>query len=285
MSKFGLRRTALIAALMSAGIAFGTQAQAQATQPAAPKSSADATSQSKPPAVSPQPVPGTTGQSSTAPGTAPATPGPPSATTTQMGAPAASTTDRSAGKVTAALESKDRKFIEKAARDGMAEVELAKLAQEKARSDQVKQFAKRMADDHAKANAELKKIADAKGVTLPAEVDRGARRALDKLAKKSGADFDREYMDHMVSDHKKAVKEFKDEAKSGRDTHVKGFASSTLPTLEQHLEMAKSTEAAAKNAARTARETSAMAGKSPPASSTSGAQAPARTTQKSGASS
>jgi len=244
MSQSTFRKTALAAALLTAGIAFGAQAQTYGTQPSTAQKSSGAT-------TSPTPVPNSTGQASTAPGTAPMTPGTPSATTTTMGNPPASTTDRSAGKNAGSLASGDRKFIEKAAKGGMAEVELGKLAQDKASSDQVKHFAKRMVDDHTKANDELKKLASSKNVTLPTELDRGERREIDKLAKKSGADFDREYMKHMVSDHKNDVSEFKSEAKSAKDADIKNFASSTLPTLEQHLDLAKSTESAVKSAAKT----------------------------------
>ena len=72
------------------------------------------------------------------------------------------------------------------------------------------------------------------------------RREYDKLSKKTGAEFDREYMKEMVSDHKKDVKDFESAAKKADDPDIKSFASSTLPTLQQHLEMAQSTEAATK---------------------------------------
>jgi hypothetical protein len=65
-----------------------------------------------------------------------------------------------------------------------------------------------MAADHQKANEQLKKIAAAKGINLPADMSSSDRREFDNLQKKSGADFDREYMKEMVSDHKKDVKEF-----------------------------------------------------------------------------
>jgi putative membrane protein len=91
-------------------------------------------------------------------------------------------------------------------------------------------------------------------VNLPTELDRSTEREMDKLNKLSGADFDREYMKHMVSDHKKDVREFKSEAKKAKDADVKQFASSTLPTLEQHLSLAQAAEKAAttepKNAAK-----------------------------------
>jgi putative membrane protein len=215
MSQFTFRKTALAAALLTVGIAFGAHAQTYNT----------------PPSNSPS-------------ATAPSTPAP------SANPPA--TSDRAAKENNAAkLAHRDRKFIEKAAKDGMAEVELAKLAQQHATSDQVKQFAKRMEDDHTKANDELKKLADSKGLVLPTELDRSERREMDKLAKKGGADFDKDYMKHMVSDHKSDVKEFQSEAKSAKDADLKNFAASTLPTLEQHLDLAKSTEAAVKNEGKT----------------------------------
>lgn len=144
------------------------------------------------------------------------------------------------------LASKDRKFIEAAAQGGMAEVQLGKLAEQKASSEQVKEFARRMVQDHGKANEDLKQIASSKGVQVPAELDRKHKRDYDRLQKLSGAEFDREYMKHMVDDHKKDVSEFKDAAKDAKDAELKSFASKTLPTLEQHLTLARSAEAAVK---------------------------------------
>jgi putative membrane protein len=168
------------------------------------------------------------------------------------GKPAATTADKSParGASDAKLAHADRKFVEEAAKGGMAEVELSQLAAQKAQSPEVKQFAQKMVDDHTKANDQLKQIASGKGVTLPTDLDSSAKREHDKLSKLSGADFDDEYMKHMVSDHKKVVKEFSDEAKSGKDADIKQFASSTLPTLQQHLQLAQQTDAAVRSASR-----------------------------------
>jgi putative membrane protein len=147
------------------------------------------------------------------------------------------------GKATSnTIASGDRKFLEKAAQDGLAEVQLGKLAAEKAASEDVKKFAQKMVDDHSKANEQLKQIAASKGVNLPTELDRSHQREMERLSKLSGPDFDREYMKHMVSDHKKDVSEFKSEASKAKDPDVKQFAASTLPTLEQHLSAAQATE-------------------------------------------
>ena len=144
------------------------------------------------------------------------------------------------------LSSSDKKFIEKAAQGGMAEVQLGKLASQKAESADVKQFGERMVKDHGAANDKLKQIASQKGVTPPSSMDSSTQREYDKLSKLSGAQFDREYMSHMVSDHEKDIKEFKSEEKSAKDPELKSFTQNTLPTLEEHLKLAKSAEAAAK---------------------------------------
>jgi putative membrane protein len=144
------------------------------------------------------------------------------------------------------LSSSDKKFVEKASQGGVAEVQLGKLAAQKAQSPQVKQFGERMAKDHASADDKLSQIAGNKGITAASDMDSSSKREFDKLSKLSGAQFDQEYMKTMVSDHEKDVKEFKSEAKSGKDADIKNFAESTLPTLEDHLNQAKAVQATAK---------------------------------------
>lgn len=144
----------------------------------------------------------------------------------------------------------DKTFMTKAAVGGMAEVELGKLAQQKAASDQVKQFGSRMVDDHSKANDELKQIAAAKNVTLPAAPDAKSQAVMGKLQKLSGASFDRAYMAEMQKDHKVDIALFEKESRSGGDADVKGFAAKTLPTLKDHMKMVHETMSAMKTAPR-----------------------------------
>jgi len=138
----------------------------------------------------------------------------------------------------------DEAFVTKAAKGGLAEVELGKLAAEKASSDEVKKFGQRMADDHSKANDELKTLAQSKKITLPSEIGAEEKALRDRLMKLSGPAFDQAYMKAMVSDHVKDVNEFKVESKSGKDPEVKAWAAKTLPTLEEHLKLARSTNGA-----------------------------------------
>jgi putative membrane protein len=149
---------------------------------------------------------------------------------------------------TEALSRADRKFVEEAAQGGMAEVQHGNLAAQRATNPQVKQFAQRMVQDHSKANDELKAVASARGITLPTTMDRKHHRAMEKLGKLSGAEFDREYMKHMVDDHKKDISLYEKQAKSGKDGDLKSFAAKTLPILQEHLTLAQSTHDAVKAA-------------------------------------
>jgi putative membrane protein len=176
----------------------------------------------------------------------------PAAGTNQTGSNQMGSNNATARATAESVSRGDRKFMEKAAQGGIAEVELGKLAAQKAASPDVKQFGQRMVDDHSKANDKLKSLATSKGVNLPTGLDRSTQRELDKLSKLSGAEFDREYMKHMVSDHKKDVSEFKSEAKKAKDADVKDFAATTLPTLEEHLKLAQAAEQSAKNEGRAA---------------------------------
>jgi len=135
--------------------------------------------------------------------------------------------------------SADQVFVRKAAQGGMAEVQLGQLAADKAASDEVKKFGQRMVTDHGKANDELKSLAQQKNITLPADVDAKDKALHDRLAKMSGAAFDRAYMQHMLADHRTDVNEFKKESTSGKDPDVKAWAGKTLPTLEEHLRLAQ----------------------------------------------
>jgi putative membrane protein len=133
----------------------------------------------------------------------------------------------------------DKKFLKEAAMSGQAEVQLGQMAEQKASSEAVKEFARRMVADHTKANEQLKQVASRANVEVPDQVKGKEEATIKKLDKLSGADFDKAYIKDQLKDHKQAVNEFKSEAENGTIPAVKEFASQTLPTLEQHLELAK----------------------------------------------
>lgn len=133
-------------------------------------------------------------------------------------------------------------FMMEAARGGMAEVELSKLATTKAQNPEVKKFAQQMIQDHTNANTELKQLAGKKNVTLPTELDAEHKALKDSLSSLSGAAFDKAYVNAMVSDHEKTVNLFKTQAGGGTDADAKAFAAKTLPKLQGHLDMIKGIE-------------------------------------------
>ncbi len=133
----------------------------------------------------------------------------------------------------------DSKFMMMAATSSMNEISLSNQALSKSSNEEVKKMAQMLIDDHTKASEELKPIAASKGVTLPTEPDSKHKSAMEKMGTKSGADFDKEYIKMMVKDHEKAVAMFQKEATDGKDAEAKAFAAKTLPTLQGHLEMAR----------------------------------------------
>src|ERR1044072_311404 len=133
----------------------------------------------------------------------------------------------------------DHNFLMDAAMGGLMEVELGRVAAQQGTSEAIKQFGQRMVDDHSKANEALTTLASSKGVTLPTSIDDKKRAQVTKLSAMTGADFDRAYAKMMLKDHEKDVSEFEKESTKGTDRNVKAFASKTLPTLQEHLTLAR----------------------------------------------
>ena len=135
----------------------------------------------------------------------------------------------------------DQSFIKEAAAGGMMEVQLGKLASEKAASPQVKDFGKKMVTDHSKANKELQHLASTNNVQISDKLEGKQKSTYDRLAKLSGEKFDREYMKTMIDDHKADVDTFKKQSDKADNADVKSFAAKTLPILQEHLDLAQST--------------------------------------------
>lgn len=130
-------------------------------------------------------------------------------------------------------------FLVKAADGGMAEVNLSETAQQKATNAQVKEFATMMVNDHSGANAQVKSLAAARNVTLPAMPGDANMKKAEDLSKRSGADFDKSYMSTMVDDHQKTIDIFEDASDDVKDAEVKTFIDNTLPKIRMHLDSAK----------------------------------------------
>jgi putative membrane protein len=169
----------------------------------------------------------------------------------------------------------DKNFVQDQLADGDAEVQLGKMAAERAASADVKQFAQMMVADHTKAGTELKQIAGQFNIAPDPDKNDDHKDAMDKLAKLRGADFDREFIDTMISDHKNAVNDLQgrtdyngktsDRITNGTagedrntnvrpekaDNHVEAalnrWAAATLPTVQHHLDEAQAIQDKLKN--------------------------------------
>src|SRR3954470_17361124 len=145
----------------------------------------------------------------------------------------------SAGSTASAKEQPGQKFITKAIEGNLAEVQLGQLSQQKGASDGVRNFGQQLVTDHTASNQRATAVAGQMGVTPPSEPNKQQRAVYDRLSKLSGDAFDRQFVKHMVDDHKKDVAEYQKEAKQRNDPAA-GYASETLPTLQQHLQTAQS---------------------------------------------
>lgn len=134
-----------------------------------------------------------------------------------------------------ALAPVDRTFIEGAARDGIAELALARLARRQAHREDVKQFAAMLENDHVTAHEDLEALARTRRLALPASLEHKHQRRMAALARVSGAAFDRQYLELMVDMHRKAVADFRRQARIAKDAGVRGYAAKSLPALERHL--------------------------------------------------
>jgi putative membrane protein len=133
----------------------------------------------------------------------------------------------------------DRTFMSRASESGAAEVQLGQLAQEHGEREDIRKFARRMIADHNRVNDELAQLARMKGVPLPDGAGHDGQSQLNMLETKSAGDFDRAYAKTMVEDHVKDVAEFTEAAEKAHDKDIRRFASQTLPTLQEHLRMAR----------------------------------------------
>ena len=176
----------------------------------------------------------------------------------------------------------DGDFVHDVAVMNMAEIELSRAAFDKATRPEIKAFAQRMLNDHGAAESTLKGVVSGHPLDWPAQLDETQRKTADELAKKQGADFDREYMKAMVEGHEnlaaklesrldvqslaewktaaagrtqsKALPEPKAEMRdvqvrpnksdSGITMKINQWAADTYPVVQKHLDTARMLETA-----------------------------------------
>jgi putative membrane protein len=161
--------------------------------------------------------------------------------------PRAQDSKKAKAETNATKGSDDTRRVREIAQADMAEVAAGKLGAGKASSDEVKQFAQHMVEDHGKHLNDLRSLAKTKGMQLPTAPARKQQEAMKKLEGSAGADFDRHFMTQMVKDHQQALRLVQNTAKHAKDADLKADAEKTAPRIQQHLEMAKKIAASLKS--------------------------------------
>lgn len=138
------------------------------------------------------------------------------------------------------LAAGDRRFMWGAAASGLFEVEAARLASSKATDPALQRYASMLVEDHTAANEELRRLASAKGMDLPTRPNAGQRRTLDRMARSTGEDFDREFLRSVaMREHQRDIRQFEAASRNAQDPEVKAWAAKVLPTLARHLSQAQ----------------------------------------------
>jgi putative membrane protein len=133
----------------------------------------------------------------------------------------------------------DRLFTMVAADSGMAEVAAAQMAAERAESDEVKQLAQQLIKDHTQTNQQLMAIAQTVQAPISRRLSPAKQAELAILSSKTGAEFDKAFVDQQLATHLCAVALFQAEAQQGQNAELKQLASETLPKLQEHLQMVR----------------------------------------------
>ena len=136
-------------------------------------------------------------------------------------------------------DEKSSEFLKKVTNAGMAEIQLAKLAQQKATIEAVKNFAAMLERDHTAVNQQVKTLADQRSVALPAAISDDKQKMYTDMEKMTGKAFDKDYISMMIKAHGDGISLFEDTRSNASDIDVKNFADKTLPALKMHLDSAK----------------------------------------------
>lgn len=131
----------------------------------------------------------------------------------------------------------DKAFVKKAAEGGLAEVRMGKLAEQKSNSQDVKQFAQKMVNDHTQLNEQMRPIAQQLGVSSPQSLSKKDKKEMAKLENLSGQQFDDAYIKCELKDHKKDLSDFRQEASDTQNTQLKQAAQQGAQVIDGHLHL------------------------------------------------
>jgi putative membrane protein len=137
------------------------------------------------------------------------------------------------------IDNADAAAMKQLAQANLNEIEGGKTAASKAQSPEVKQFAQKMVTDHTQMLNDLKTLAQQKGVALPQSASIRDMAQMKLMERSSGAEFDKKYMDEMVKDHQKDLKDVQDLASKAKDADFKAAVQEASTKINEHLQLAQ----------------------------------------------
>jgi putative membrane protein len=137
------------------------------------------------------------------------------------------------------MDNADAAAMKQLAQDNLNEIAAAKSAASKAQSPEVKNYASKMAQDHEQMLQELRTLAKSKDVALPDSASVKDMAQMKMAERKSGAEFDKHYMEQMVKDHQKDAKETQDLAAKAKDPDFRSAMQKAHAKVEEHLRLAQ----------------------------------------------
>lgn len=146
------------------------------------------------------------------------------------------TTKNEESKAAIAVNKTDADFLVKAMEGGLMEVELGQIAQQKSQNKRVKDFGEMMVKDHGAAGEKIKNLGASLNVTLPHMTGDEKSKEIRDLNEKKSTRFDKAYIDEMVDDHKKDIREFESASNNVENADIRAFIVATLPVLRKHLD-------------------------------------------------
>ena len=133
----------------------------------------------------------------------------------------------------------DDVFVQAVAADVLAEIELARLAAQRAARPEVREFAQTLAAEQSRAYDDLKALAAQKKITLPSEPRPEQKAQVAQLEGLESAAFDEAYLTAVAASRTRALALFDKAAGAWGDPDVKAWVGKALPTAKQRLARAR----------------------------------------------
>jgi putative membrane protein len=137
------------------------------------------------------------------------------------------------------MDNDDASAMKQLAQANLSEISAGKTAVSKAQSPDVKKFGQKMVDDHTKMLQDLRALAKKKDVALPQDADMKDMAQMKLMERRSGAEFDKDYMEHMVKDHEKDLKDTQNIAAKAKDPEFKAAVQKANAKIKEHYELAQ----------------------------------------------